>query len=171
MSQNTYTQQQFVNFAEDQERTEQTSGQIYDSLRRNNVAEMLNQQQYPAESSQQTTTPRRSNPRWSTADEERLIEYFKESLRITRMSSHQNSGRRMQTEARIWEAVTRLFNESASVPRSRDALEKKFRLLKAKFNEVFDEFKSTGRNGEAPNLRFKHYKSMWNCEMLELLKR
>ncbi|KAG2208734.1 hypothetical protein INT47_007833 [Mucor saturninus] len=104
----------------------------------NNVSPSGNQQQ-PA--------PRRSR-NWTETEEQRLIEYFKCALPVTNMASYQNSGRRMQTDNRIWEAKL---------------LERKFRNMKANFRGLYDRFKATGRNGVAPNMAYKHYKILWDC--------
>ncbi|KAL0081649.1 hypothetical protein F4703DRAFT_1944382 [Phycomyces blakesleeanus] len=84
---------------------------------------------------------------WTFLDEKRLIAQFEKALQLTRMRSVQYSRRKMQIEANAWRTLVRQFNAHAIQPKNKNALEEKWKKLKAEFKEQYDVFHAAGKNG------------------------
>ncbi|KAL9537144.1 hypothetical protein MBANPS3_012039 [Mucor bainieri] len=68
--------------------------------------------------------PSRRGRNWCRSDESKLIAYYGQALGVTRMQSVNGSGRKMQIENRIWEAVCTFFNRNVRQPRTKGGMNK-----------------------------------------------
>ncbi|KAL0095082.1 hypothetical protein F4703DRAFT_1922694 [Phycomyces blakesleeanus] len=98
---------------------------------------------------------------------------FNGNINFYNANTNTSNANRTTSSTSIWDDLRRMKYDMDEVETQNEdeiepsvsafnALKKKWKGLKGKFQKQFDRFLSTGKNGVAPNTNFMDYKDMWD---------